>query len=207
MNPEGHSTSFLLGAQQGGGEGRPETEEHIKGPESLLKPQLEAAAGKEGLHLPTQCPVGSGPGRVGLALQARRRSAAQAQHPAGLHMLGHPHTCPFTGGTLPHTVVTPESPGAAGLSSGPCRAQPRLVQWAIEHHIRQDGDFQLLFRPAVLFGEFELWREQAQSQSAHVSRIHGLPPRLPRVAGTLTQACPWCWDKTGHWLPGFNLKC
>lgn len=78
MNPEGHSTSFLLGARQGVGERRPEAQEHMKGPESLLKPELEEAAGKEGLHLPTQYPVGSGPGHVGLALQVRRRSAAQA---------------------------------------------------------------------------------------------------------------------------------
>lgn len=83
MNPEGHSTSFLLGARQGVGEGRPETEEHIKGPESLLKPELEAAAGKEGLHLPTQCPVGSGPGRVGLALQARRGQRPRPSIPPG----------------------------------------------------------------------------------------------------------------------------
>lgn len=46
--------------------------------------------------------------------------------------------------------------GAAGLSLGPCRAQPRLVQRTIEHHVGQNGDFQLLFRPAVLFGKFEL---------------------------------------------------
>lgn len=92
--------------------------------------------------------------------------------------------------SLLHRCYTGSHRGAAGLSSGPCRAQPRLVQWTIEYHIRQDGDFQLLFRPAVLFGEFELWREQAESQSAHVSRTHGLLPRLPRVAGTLTQACP-----------------
>lgn len=75
MNPESHSTSFLL-VLGWVLERRPETEGHIKGPESLLKPELEAAAGKEGLHLPTQYPVGSGPGHVGLALQARRRSAA-----------------------------------------------------------------------------------------------------------------------------------
>lgn len=62
---------------------------------------------------------------------------------------------------LSHRCYTGSRRGAAGLSSGPCRAQPRLVQWIIEYHIRQDGDFQLLFRPAVLFGEFEfLWRSQ-----------------------------------------------
>lgn len=57
--------------------------------------------------------------------------------------------------------------GATGLSLSPCRAQPKLVQRTIEHHVRQNGDFQLLFRPAVLFGKFELWREQAQNQGAH----------------------------------------
>lgn len=63
--------------------------------------------------------------------------------------------------SLLHRCYTRSHRGAAGLSSGPCRAQPRLVQWTIEYHIRQDGDFQLLFRPAVLFGEFEfLWRSQ-----------------------------------------------
>lgn len=44
---------------------------------------------------------------------------------------------------------------------GPCRAQPRLVQRTVEHHIWEDGDFELLFRPAVLFGKFEFfWRSQ-----------------------------------------------
>lgn len=85
-------------------------------------------------------------------------------HPAGLSVLlwvlRHPHVCPFIGGTLTR-CHTGSHRGAAGLCSGPCRAQPRLVQWVIEYHIRQDGDFQLLFRPAVLFGEFEfLWRSQ-----------------------------------------------
>lgn len=66
-----------------------------------------------------------------------------------------PHTCPFICGNLFYAVVTLE---AAGLSLGPCRAQLRLVQWTVEHHIRQNGDFQLLFRPAVLFGKFEFLR-------------------------------------------------
>lgn len=51
--------------------------------------------------------------------------------------------------------------GAAGCTLGLHGAQPTLVQRTVEHHVREDGDFQLLFRPAVLFRQFELfWRSQ-----------------------------------------------
>lgn len=63
--------------------------------------------------------------------------------------------------SLLRSCYTGSHRGAAGLSLGPCRAQLRLVQWTVEHHVGQNGDFQLLFRPAVLFGKFEfLWRSQ-----------------------------------------------
>jgi hypothetical protein len=52
-----------------------------------------------------------------------------------------------------------KSLGSSWSPLGPCRAQLRLVQWTVEHHVREDGDFELLFRPAVLFGKFELWKE------------------------------------------------
>lgn len=62
---------------------------------------------------------------------------------------------------LSHSCSIGNHRGAAGLSLGPCRAQPRLVQGTVEHHVGQDGDFQLLFGPVVLFGKFEfLWRSQ-----------------------------------------------
>lgn len=59
--------------------------------------------------------------------------------------------------------VTLEVTGSSWVlsSRGPNGVQPRLMQWVVEHHVGKDGDFQLLFRPAVLFRQFEFfWRSQ-----------------------------------------------
>lgn len=56
-------------------------------------------------------------------------------------------------------AVTLKSLGTTELLSAP--AGPRLVQWTVEHHVGEDGYFELLFRPAVLFGKFKFfWRSQ-----------------------------------------------
>ena len=43
------------------------------------------------------------------------------------------------------------------------------MQRAVKDHVGEDGDFELLFWPAVLFGKFELWRGQQEQNQ----RIHG----------------------------------
>jgi hypothetical protein len=100
--------------------------------------------------------VGQGPGHSGWAARSEAPGPEVGGAWDGCGTLQSSPHLPFYSWVSPLQAVTLEVTRSSWAPLGPCRAQPRLVQWTVEHHVGENGHFEFLLRPAVLFGKFKL---------------------------------------------------